>query len=829
MNVKLADCEMCTGCGACANICPKNAIQMRMDDEGFLQPYINKELCIDCKKCENTCPVLHPQYVNHSVEDCYAVWTEDSLRMKSSTAGVFALAAQAVLNEDGGVYGAAWTNDWTVHHIGITTEADLYKLQGSKYLQSDTEYTYQEVKRDLKNGKKVLYSGCPCQIAGLYAFLDGSNLDDLFTMEVICHGVPSANSFSKYLKDEVTENIENITAISFRDKKNFGWGSGVRVLSEDKVIYQKKDREDSWYKGFLPCMIMRRSCEHCLFSRLPRQADISLGDFWGIEKFDRSWNDGKGTEVVLVNNRKGEIFFRDIISHQVSRFEKFSLDAATDINKTILHPFRAHSGRKHFFKSSNLMKYETLVDRSLHHDYDLGIVGLWYGINYGSVLTYYTLYCLVRDLGYDPVMLPKPNNLWTERFNASDSIAQKFIWNHCNVFNTCRIQEEYLWMNDRCKDFIVGSDVVWNYDVCGKQSEQFFFLDWVESGHKKIAYAASFGQELFGTEEYKEKAKYYLKQFDAISVREEAGAIALREDGTFEQAKHVLDPVFVCRKNIYEELLNESQNRETKATVFAYILRQDMAQEKIELVDYAAALYNAEARICGNPNEMEASRRIYGERVMPVLSVEDWLYQINHCSFYIGDSYHALCFCLIFHKPFIIVYGASKYGFAGERFNSLLKLVGLEERFFDNVDDLETIKQIMEKPCDWDNVDARLAEYRMESLSWLKAALQQPIRKENEVVEKKIFDKEKRKVSDLAVRIFEQDLKVRQLENRVQMMEAERLEREQEIERNLKCINERLENKKTLLRRGLQCISDHGMCYTMVLCWKKCVSFLLKK
>lgn len=102
MNVKLADCEMCTGCGACANICPKNAIQMRMDDEGFLQPYINKELCIDCKKCENTCPVLHPQYVNHSVEDCYAVWTEDSLRMKSSTAGVFALAAQAVLNEDGG-------------------------------------------------------------------------------------------------------------------------------------------------------------------------------------------------------------------------------------------------------------------------------------------------------------------------------------------------------------------------------------------------------------------------------------------------------------------------------------------------------------------------------------------------------------------------------------------------------------------------------------------------------------------------------------------------------------------------------------------------------
>ena len=805
MSVKLADRVLCTGCGACNNVCSQNAIQMQLDDEGFLQPNINAKLCVDCKKCENICPVLHPKYENCIVDECYAVWTKNDLRLKSSTAGVFALAAQAVLREDGGVYGAAWTDEWTVHHIGINTEADLTKLQGSKYLQSDTKNTYQEVKNDLKDGKKVLYSGCPCQIAGLYAYLGKINIEKLLTIELICHGVPSPVSFQKYLRDVTGIDKKDITDIQFRDKTKFGWSTNVRIDCGDEIAYQKNDREDSWWQGFLPCMIMRRSCEQCPFSRLPRQADISLGDFWGIEKFDSSWNDRKGTEVVLVNNSKGEQFFKNQICPQLQRCEKFPLTMATDINKTILHPFHSHSGRKHFFKSQNLLPYKTLVDKSLHHNYDLGIVGLWYGINYGSILTYYTLYCLVRDLGYDAVMLPKPNNLWTEKFNASDSIAQKFIWKHCNVFNTCRYQEEYVLMNDRCKDFIVGSDVVWNYDVCGKQSDQFFFLDWVECEHKKVAYAASFGQNLFGTDDYTEKAKYYLKQFDAISVREEASAIALKKEGIFEKTKHVLDPVFVCEKSIYKELIDEASYIERGKTVFAYILRKDMAQAKIELINYAAKLYNAEIRICGNPNEMEDARRIYGDSILPMLSVEDWLYQMNHCSFYIGDSYHALCFCLIFHKPFIIVYGAADHGFAGERFHSLLKLVGMEDRFFDTVDDLEKIKRVMEKPCEWNIVDACLEKLRIESLAWLKEVLEQPQNSNHNTVERRIHEKEKRKTSELSIRLLEQEKQIEQLER---MMRG------------------KLENEKkqrSILKRGVQCISDHGLGYTIKLGFTKCI------
>ena len=147
--VVLADLEHCTGCGACANICHKNAIIMRADSEGFLQPTINNELCIRCGQCEKVCPVLHPQYNNMSVNTCYAMWSDDEIRKITSTAGFFFLAAKHILQQGGKAYGAAWTSQWGVHHIGIEQIEDLKLLTGSKYLQSDVENSYRQVQTDL--------------------------------------------------------------------------------------------------------------------------------------------------------------------------------------------------------------------------------------------------------------------------------------------------------------------------------------------------------------------------------------------------------------------------------------------------------------------------------------------------------------------------------------------------------------------------------------------------------------------------------------------------------------------------------------------------------
>lgn len=159
--ITLASTETCTGCGACANICPKDAIKMYPDKEGFIQPQINIDTCIGCGKCEKACPVLHPQYDNRDIDFCYAVWANDELREKTSTAGYFLLAARYFLQNGGIVYGAAWTDSWYVHHTRVENLEEIEKLTGSKYLQSDAENCYRLISNDLKNGKKYYFQAVP--------------------------------------------------------------------------------------------------------------------------------------------------------------------------------------------------------------------------------------------------------------------------------------------------------------------------------------------------------------------------------------------------------------------------------------------------------------------------------------------------------------------------------------------------------------------------------------------------------------------------------------------------------------------------------------------
>ena len=165
--------KLCTGCGACMNVCPVNAITMQTDREGFAYPNVLEEKCINCGLCERHCPVLHPEYSNVDRPECYAMMAQDEERRTSSSGGFVPVVARWVLRKGGSVYGAAWDEDWNVHHIEIANETELYKIKGSKYLQGSVERSYQLVKRKLEEGKWVLLTGLPCQVAGLYSVLGG--------------------------------------------------------------------------------------------------------------------------------------------------------------------------------------------------------------------------------------------------------------------------------------------------------------------------------------------------------------------------------------------------------------------------------------------------------------------------------------------------------------------------------------------------------------------------------------------------------------------------------------------------------------------------------
>ncbi|MBQ9927583.1 MAG: polysaccharide pyruvyl transferase family protein [Lachnospiraceae bacterium] len=750
----------CTGCGACYNICPQNAIIMKEDEEGFLYPEIQEDKCIHCGVCEKICPTLHPVYENNQDADCYAMMASDELRKNSSSGAFVPLVAEWIFEQGGVVYGAAWREDWSVHHIRVDNIEELYKIKSSKYMQSDIELCYQDAKKQLESGKWVLFTGTPCQIAGLYAFL-GNKKDNkqLITIDIICHGTPSYKVFNKYLCDNY--DVKKIKKIDFRDKSVFGWSTCQNIYFDSNEIVRINNKKDTFFQGFLPCLFNRPSCSTCQFNKLPRQGNVTVGDFWGVEQYDRAFDDRLGTSAVIVNNVKGEKIV-ELLSSRMKLWKKVSIESITKINKTVLHAYKDHSGRKHFYSAFTLKPFNQLVNDSLNHHYDIGVVGLWYGINYGSILTYYALYSLLHDLGYDAVMLPKPNHLWkdvTERFDDANSIAQKFIWRHCNVFLKCGCQEEYTRFNDRCTDFIIGSDVVWKYSVCGKDTDQFFFLDWVEEGHKKIAYAASFGNGLEGTEEYKTKARYYLNQFDAVSIRETYGADVAKKECKRSDIEQVLDPVFVCNSDIYYKVIAESSVNINKKFIFVYMLNVSNANKKEKVLQDISKLKQEEVIFCGNPNAIERMKSIYNGVLENTPSVEDWLAYIQNCSFYMGDSYHGLCFALIFHKPFVILAGESVVSFSEQRFISLLELVDLKERFITNLDDLSYIQNLCNEEIDWNYVDARLAENKDRSINWLKSAL----RKETRCLDAKecITDSYVRKMND----------KVAELEQRLEQQQ----------------------------------------------------------
>ena len=783
----------CCGCGACYNVCPKDAIEMKENREGFLVPSVQNS-CIDCGLCAKTCPVLNPVYSNQEKPDCFAMTAAEEIRKRSSSGGFFTLLAEYVLKQGGIVFGAAWTPEWTVRQIGIEREEELDKLRLSKYIQGDTAYSYREAKQALQQGRQVLYTGLPCQIAGLYAALGNDHHPGLITMEVCCHGAPSAKVFHKYLHDNYPG--QTVTSVKFRDKSCRDGSTAMSLEFSDggKVFHLPKN--DSFYAGFLPCMIMRKSCAVCPFSRLPRQADITVGDFWGCRKFDSSLYDGKGTSFVLANNHRGmEIVNR--LKPDFTLWKEVPLDAVTKINKTILHPFAAHPGRKHFYSSLDLKPFNEITEHALTHHYDVGVVGLWYGINYGSILTYYALYELLRDLGYDPVMLPKPNNLWEERFNAPNTIAQKFIWKHCNVFLPFKHDSDFFRVNKNCDNFVLGSDVVWSYTICGQHVDHFFFLDWALGNRRKIAYAASFGPGLYGPQSYVDGATAYLAKFDAVSVREDHGTAVLNEKGI--SSTQVLDPVFVCDRKNYKALIASAPPPADGKFIFAYMLQPRDAEKRIECLERIAASKNAEILICGNPNphEKKLSLALYGKYLLPDLSVEEWLAHISQCDCYIGDSYHGLCFSLIFHKPFLIIYRFLKGGGSIVRITSLLKLIGEEDRIVNSLElsaKMDDAEKILNREIDWKRVDEALAKAAVISKEWLRKALAAPKRAYSH--DDTLLDNLKLKLADCISQLNDLRAAVSDLQKKQQILD--------DIPWTVR-----------KWRDGIQCLRENGFRYTL--------------
>lgn len=307
--IEIKNKENCCGCQACSQICPVHAISMDIDIEGFWYPQIDQNICVDCGRCEYVCPEVKPYNTLVPVETWGCYRKDLSKRMKSASGGVFAVLAEAVLNRNGIAFGAAFNDKWELKHCYVDNITALDSLLGSKYVQSNIDNTYVQVKEFLKKGCFVLFSGTPCQIQGLKKYL-GRDYDNLLTVDLICHGVPSPEVWSNYL----TELSKGSKLIAFTPRDKSGGIENAPIVFDfdnGRKVKQHYDK-NTYIKGFNQNLYLRPSCHACKFKGVERCSDLTIGDFWGHRNFYPLFGDHYGISVVIVHSEQGKKWFEGV-------------------------------------------------------------------------------------------------------------------------------------------------------------------------------------------------------------------------------------------------------------------------------------------------------------------------------------------------------------------------------------------------------------------------------------------------------------------------------------------------------------------------------------
>ena len=395
--IRVIDKSYCCGCTACLSVCPKQCVTMKEDEEGFLYPVVDNSLCIDCGLCEKVCLVLH-QGMSRQPLNVYAAKNRDErVRLSSSSGGIFTLLAEKVIDENGVVFGVRFDENWEVIHDYTETKAGLSVFRGSKYVQSRIGDCYVQAKNFLNAGRKVLFSGTPCQIAGLKKYLR-KEYDNLLTVDLVCHGVPSPKVWKQYLKEEIARQCDRkntvlshpihekdvrVEGISFRDKrlgwKKYSFALTLSTINESGEKYSFCSRmpfyENLFLKGFLHNLYLRPSCYACPVKGGKSESDITIADFWGIEQILPECDDDKGTSLVLAFSEKGQ---QALVCLEYDKSE-VAYEAALKKNFSMLEPVKIPVYREFFFRQLNRKKnFQDAWETCKSHRFDKRIYRFLY-------------------------------------------------------------------------------------------------------------------------------------------------------------------------------------------------------------------------------------------------------------------------------------------------------------------------------------------------------------------------------------------------------------------------------------------------------------------
>ncbi len=706
--------QNCCGCGACINSCSKNALRMAENHEGFLVPVLDADKCIDCGLCMKACPALQEKRDNATAPECYAAQASNDIRAVSSSGGVFTPLAEKILGRGGVVCGAAFREDWTVHHIIVDNKEDLSKLRGSKYVQSDTEDCFKRIKGLLREGRWVLFSGTPCQVAGLYTYL-GKAYDTLVTVDIFCHGAPSPGVWKRYLK----ENYEpcSIAKVNFRDKTAIGWScSHVAITLKNG----QKDVSNEYTKWFHSSVILRPACQDCKFSKLPRPADISLGDWWGIRDYAPHLNDGKGLSNVLISSDKGRELYESLnlpVSEKIQLSEKYG-------NGHLMHGMRLSNERQNFFSGAMPLNTDRReIDAITNKRYDICYVSIYYGRNYGSMLVSYAGYKILEDMGYSILVLNKPNPIWPQAVNiVNDAVQHSFAWRHFKHIsphynNLCELAT----LNNYCSAFVVGGDQMFNPHL---DIDLLAYIPFARKDKLKVCFSTSFGSENYNVaSERLLKNKQLLQRFDKMAIREAPQNLI---ENVFElNVDEVIDSTLILPVEQFHHLADAAPDLNIEGP-YLLTYNLDLNQDKEKAIVYIAEKMGL--KIVNVRNLLPKDRRYTPTHFSADrdFTPEEFCKLYKNASFVVTDSYHGSCFSVIFRKPFVSIVNVQRGRVRYKMFDDF----GLSHRFFSSPEEIYKTNSWME-PVDYTQAIRVIKKKSAYARKWLYRALNNINQKKN--------------------------------------------------------------------------------------------------
>ena len=675
----------------------------------------------------------------------------NNLISKSSSGGMFAEFAKYILSQNGVVFGCTMQRveeGFEVKHIYIEKEEDLFKLQGSKYVQSSLGNTIKQAKEFLDKGRFVLFSGTPCQIAGLKAYLK-QDYENLLTLDLSCTGTPNQEIFNDYIKFLESKYKQKILNFEFRNKAKMGWTCGNALITfkngKQKILC---NNVSSYLNLFINKKIQPDRCQNCKYVGLERVSDITIADAWGIDieypnllknKFDRN----KGISLVLVNSEKADKVFNiiqnNIISEKINinRLTKYNNPLQThqlkDVEKRYINEWKknGYQGLNNIFINELGLKYyynilknytpkflKTIIVKLLKKDkIDCLLVTGYMWPNYGSLLAAFSLQKVIEKLGFSNRIIHYAQNY---------GFSKKFEKKHLKVTKYCTTFNDLKRLNSNATTFVLGSDNLLNL----KTNPYYFvvknLLNYTNLDKKRMMISGSIGgwDGSTKTQEEHNYIKHLLHRFDYLSTREEHGKEVFKNVYDVE-ADWINDPVFYLKKEDYYELVKDVKEDYNKK-IMQYILYP--TEQTNSIVEYFMEKTGKQiVKFDGNDN-VKCFSRYKGQ------FVENWLSAIINSDLIISDSFHCIAFSLIFNKPFICI----KNTHATVRFTSLFKRLGINVPLIENVNDVET------KVLDYnkEQVNKELFNIREFALSKIEEALlKQKVVTPEQIEQEKEFQK----------------------------------------------------------------------------------------